>query len=148
MRTGELITREPDDIDEKMLIIGANKAKQWEPKTKSSYRRIPLDDRAIEALNFVFNSKMADRTLMEYMRNTVRNNFEDRTLTMHSTRHTFKTLTRVVDMPSTVSDSINGHAKAQVSQTSDSHGEYPDELLIQENQKVYDHLNKLCPAIN
>ena len=125
LRIGELTSREPDDIDGNMLVIKQNPVTGWEPKTKSSYRRIPLDDRAVDALHIMFNLKIARRTFMDKVRAELRNNFEDKTLTIHSTRHTFKTLTRVVGMPSTVSDSISGHAKAQVSQTSDSYGEYP-----------------------
>ena len=67
----------------------------------------------------------------------------DPLLTVHSTRHTFKTIARLVQVPADISDEISGHAKATVSKTSDQYDHYPDEALQMENQKCWDWLDTL-----
>ena len=68
---------------------------------------------------------------------------DDKRLVVHSCRHTFKTICRVVGMAHEISDAISGHLKQNISPTSDGYGSYPDELLIKENQRVWDYLDEL-----
>ncbi len=40
-------------------------------------------------------------------------------------------------------DAISDYKKQSISPTSDGYGSYPHELLLRENQKVWDYLNEL-----
>jgi hypothetical protein len=46
-------------------------------------------------------------------------------------------------MPIDVSDELDGHKKTITSNVSDGYGIYPDELLIEQNQKVWNYLDNL-----
>jgi hypothetical protein len=75
------------------------------------------------------------------LRDEVRRLFpSDTTLTVHSTRHTFKSLSRMVGMPADISDEIDGHKKTTVSAVSDAYGHYPDEVLALHLGKIWDWL--------
>ncbi|MDC0261199.1 hypothetical protein OAK65_03675 [Synechococcus sp. AH-551-N17] len=152
LRVGELISRNYDqDLQRcagahqgKMIVIRDNPLIGWTTKTKSSVRRVPLDDRSIAALGELYSRKIARRTSKDHLNFQMREMFpDDRRLVVHSCRHTYKTICRVVGMPHEISDAISGHLKQTVSATSDGYGSYPDELLLKENQKVWDYLNEL-----
>ena len=152
LRVGELISRNfEQDLQrcaaapqQQMLVIRDNPLIGWTTKTKSSVRRVPLDDRSIVALGELYSRKIARRTSKDHLNFQMREMFpDDRRLVVHSCRHTFKTICRIVGMPHEISDAISGHLKQTVSATSDGYGSYPDELLIKENQKVWNYLNEL-----
>ena len=145
LRVGELISRNIEqDLQGKILVVRDNPLIGWTTKTKSSVRRVPLDDRSIAALGELYSRKIARRTSKDHLNFQMQEMFpDDRRLVVHSCRHTFKTICRVVGMPHEFSDAISGHLKQTVSATSDGYGSYPDELLIKENQKVWDYLNEL-----
>ena len=145
LRVGELISRNYDqDLQRKMLVIRDNPLIGWTTKTKSSVRRVPLDDRSIAALGELYSRKIARRTSKDHLNFQMQEMFpDDRRLVVHSCRHTYKTICRVVGMPHEISDAISGHLKQTVSATSDGYGSYPDELLLKENQKVWGYLNEL-----
>ena len=142
LRIGELSSRRPEeDIVDGVVIVRDNPAMDWRPKTASSYRRIPLDTDAEQVLREllpVSSVKGFERRL----RDEVRRLFPGvATLTVHSTRHTFKSLSRLVGMPADISDEIDGHKKSTVSAVSDAYGHYPDEVLAQHQQKVWQYLS-------
>jgi integrase len=140
MRIGELWSRRLQDIDNMVVIIKDNPARNWRPKTASSYRRIPLDADAAAVLRDLLPVSSV-QGFEDRLRKEIRRLFpSDTTLTVHSTRHTFKSITRLVGMPADISDEIDGHKKSTVSAVSDCYGHYPDEILIKENQKVWEYL--------
>jgi len=145
MRINEAMSRDLEkDIDGQMLIVREDLKAGKRLKTSSSIRRVPLDEQAMEALKELRTHKLANKTLRNNLNKVIHNLFDnDPLLVTHSCRHTYKTITRVVGVSHEISDSISGHLKSTVSKTSDGYGEYPDELLITENQKVWDYLSKL-----
>jgi integrase len=141
MRIGELWSRRHEDLDGNMLIIRDNPALNWRPKTKSSYRRIPLDTAAASTLLETVPVSSV-QGFEKRLRDEVRRLFpDDLTLTVHSTRHTFKSLSRMVGMSADISDEIDGHKKSTVSAVSDAYGMYPDSTLIEANSKVWEVLS-------
>jgi integrase len=141
MRIGELWSRRHEDLDGNMLIIRDNPALNWRPKTKSSYRRIPLDTAAASTLLETVPVSSV-QSFEKRLRDEVRRLFpDDLTLTVHSTRHTFKSLSRMVGMPADISDEIDGHKKSTVSAVSDAYGMYPDSSLREANSKVWSLLS-------
>jgi integrase len=144
LRIGELTSRDLDaDLDGNMLIIRANASTGWQPKTRSSIRRVPLDARAIETIKSIYTEGCSYRTWQDRLSSQIRKLFDDKRLVVHSCRHTFKTITRAVGMSHEVSDSISGHMKQTVSQTSDGYGHYPDTTLIEANALVWNYLDNL-----
>ena len=144
MRIGELLFRNyPDDLSNEMLIIRDNPKLEWKPKTRSSYRRVPIDAQGLDDLERLYAIPHTPRTKEGHLRATVRKYFDEKSLVVHSCRHSFKTLARVTGVDLNVSDEISGHAKQMVSKTSDCYGSYPDDLLKKESKKVYDYLDNL-----
>ena len=127
LRIGELLNRRQEDIQGQMLVIG--KTSDWKPKTKSSYRRIPIPLHLLGHLKDLIPVS-SPGAWEQRLRPQIRNLFEDKQLVVHSCRHTFKSLARKVGMPSDVSDEIDGHKKKDVSTISDHYGDYPDDVLI------------------
>lgn len=149
LRIGEVVNRDLDrDLqqteDGMMLVIRENPDTGWRPKTKSSIRRVPLDERSVTALRAMYASESKPRTKRDGLNKEMRRLFpEDSRLFVHSCRHSHKTITRVVGMPYEFSDAISGHLKQTVSPTSDGYGKYPDSILIEHNKKVGLYLNEL-----
>jgi len=142
MRIGEVWSRNPEtDITDGVVIVRDNPALKWRPKTASSYRRIPLDADAAAVLKDLLPVSSI-QGFEKRLRDEVRRLFSDTTLTVHSTRHTFKSLSRLVGMPADISDEIDGHKKSTVSAVSDAYGMYPDEVLAQHLQKVWSWLDE------
>jgi integrase len=127
LRIGELLNRRQPDIQGQMLVIG--KTPEWKPKTKSSYRRVPIPLHLLGHLNDLIPVS-SPGAWEQRLRPQIRNLFDSKQLVVHSCRHTFKSLARKVGMPSDVSDEIDGHKKKDVSTISDHYGDYPDEVLI------------------
>lgn len=142
LRIGELLSRNlNEDLQGNMLVIRANPLTNWQPKTRSSIRRVPLDARAIETIKGIYAEGASYRTWQDRLSNGIRKLFSDKRLVVHSCRHTYKTLTRVVGMDHAVSDAISGHMKQTVSQTSDGYGFYPDQVLIEANARIWQYLS-------
>lgn len=140
MRIGEVWSRRNEDIDGIVVIIRDNPSINWRPKTVSSYRRIPLDPNAATVLKDLLPVSSV-QGFEKRLRDEVRRLFpSDTTLTVHSTRHTFKSLSRMVGMPADISDEIDGHKKTTVSAVSDAYGHYPDEVLALHLGKIWDWL--------
>ena len=116
LRIGELLNRRPEDIQGQMLVIG--KTPDWKPKTKSSYRRVPIPLHLLGHLKDL-TPVSSPGAWEQRLRPQIRNLFDNKQLVVHSCRHTFKSLARKVGMPSDVSDEIDGHKKKDVSTISD-----------------------------
>ena len=127
LRIGELLNRRQEDIQGQMLVIG--KTPDWKPKTKSSYRRVPIPLHLLGHLKGLIPVS-SPGAWEQRLRPQIRNLFDDKQLVVHSCRHTYKSLARKVGMPSDVSDEIDGHKKKDVSTISDHYGNYPDDILI------------------
>jgi integrase len=127
LRIGELLNRRQGDIQGQMLVIG--RTPDWKPKTKSSYRRVPIPLHLLGHMKDLIPVS-SPGAWEQRLRPQIRNLFDDKQLVVHSCRHTFKSLSRKVGMPSDVSDEIDGHKKKDVSTISDHYGDYPDEVLI------------------
>lgn len=140
LRISELLTRTAQHLDGNMLIVNDIPEINYFVKTRSSVRRIPLDERARDAVLHVIQTDRAYPTWRGYLSPIIREMTPDKRLVIHSCRHTYKTLTRKVGMPIEFSDEISGHAKRNTSSISDGYGTYPDERLQTENQKVWDLL--------
>ena len=127
LRIGELLNRRQQDIQGQMLVIG--KTPDWKPKTKSSYRRVPIPLHLLGHLKDLIPVS-SPGAWEQRLRPQIRNLFDNKQLVIHSCRHTFKSIARKVGMPSDVSDEIDGHKKKDVSTISDHYGDYPDDVLI------------------
>ena len=127
LRIGELLNRRQQDIQGQMLVIG--KTPDWKPKTKSSYRMVPIPLHLLGHLKDLIPVS-SPGAWEQRLRPQIRNLFDNKQLVIHSCRHTFKSIARKVGMPSDVSDEIDGHKKKDVSTISDHYGDYPDDVLI------------------
>ena len=123
-----------------MLVIG--KTPDWKPKTKSSYRRVPIPLHLLGHLKDLIPVS-SPGAWEQRLRPQIRILFENKQLVVHSCRHTFKSLARKVGMPSDVSDEIDGHKKKDVSTISDHYGDYPDDVLIKWVDSVSKELSSL-----
>lgn len=137
LRYGEAFNRTAEDLEGNILVIRHNTDAEWRTKTSSSVRRVPLDDRAVRAFKAILQRNLIPPTWNQYLNREIRRFFDDPRLVLHSTRHTYKTLCRVTGVEINIVEEISGHAKSRVSKTSDGYGEYPDEVLIKENSKVW-----------
>jgi integrase len=144
LRIGELWSRDQSHLDGQMLMIVPTARQKNRLKTDSSIRRVPLNSRAIEYFKAFLPYEKSKDSLQRYLRFELQKiESRDDKLVIHSTRHTWKTWSRRVGMPIDVSDELDGHKKTITSNVSDGYGIYPDELLIEQNQKVWDYLDNL-----
>lgn len=127
LRVGELVNRTPDHIQGQMLVIG--KTATWKPKTKSSYRRVPIPKHLLPKM-LEFLPVSSPGAWEQRLRKQIKDLFNHNQLVTHSCRHTFKSLSRKVGMPTDISDEIDGHKKKDVSAISNHYGHYPDEVLM------------------
>lgn len=137
LRVGEVFSRNLSHIDENMLIVNDVPEINFRVKTRSSIRRVPLDDLAVSTVKEIIQENMGRHSWALRLRNRLREVTQDKRLVLHSCRHTYKTLTRKVGIPIEISDEISGHAKRNTSSVSDGYGSYPDERLLKENSKVW-----------
>ena len=144
LRIGELWSRDHSHLDGQMLKIVPSARQKNRLKRDSSIRRVPLNEKASEYfIAFLPYDKSKDM-LQRHLRAELQSiRTRDVKLVIHSTRHTWKTWSRRVGMPIDVSDELDGHKKTITSNVSDGYGIYPDELLIEQNQKVWKHLDNL-----
>jgi len=140
LRVGEVLNRSQEHIQGKMLVIG--KTPTWKPKTKSSYRRVPIPEHLLLKLRDLLPVS-SPGAWEQRLRKQVKDLFDHKQLVTHSCRHTFKSLSRKVGMPTDISDEIDGHKKKDVSAISDHYGHYPDEVLIEWGEKVSKEVAKL-----
>lgn len=144
LRIGELWSRDHSHLDGQMLRVVPTARQRNRLKTDTSIRRVPLNDKAVHYFKSFFPYEKSKDSLQRYLRLELRQigSWDDK-LVIHSTRHTWKTWSRRVGMPIDVSDELDGHKKKITSDTSDGYGIYPDELLIEQNQKVWNYLDTL-----
>jgi integrase len=146
LRIGELWSREPSHIDGEMLMVIPTE-RQNRLKTQTSNRRVPLNAKAVQFLRQVVPYPLSKDTLQRKLRSELDSlSTRDDRLVIHSTRHTWKTWSRRVGIPIDVSDEIDGHKKTITTKVSDGYGIYPDELLLEQNQKVWDYLDGIIGA--
>jgi integrase len=144
LRIGELWSRDHSHLDGQMLKVVPTARQKNRLKTDSSIRRVPLNARAIEYFKAFLPYEKSKDSLQRYLRLELQKvQGRDDKLVIHSTRHTWKTWSRRVGMPIDVSDELDGHKKTITSNVSDGYGIYPDELLIEQNQKVWNYLDNL-----
>jgi integrase len=144
LRIGELWSRDQSHLDGQMLKIVPTPRQKNRLKTDSSVRRVPLNEKAIQYFKEFLPYDKSKDMLQRYLRSELQSiRSRDDKLVIHSTRHTWKTWSRRVGMPIDVSDELDGHKKTITSNVSDGYGIYPDELLIEQNQKVWDYLDNL-----
>lgn len=153
-RAGEIIPLETRDIDldgqppHIRIVPDATSGRRL--KTKHSERSIPLHP-ALLQLGFaefieskegrLFPELKADKRgkfstyfsqlWMRWLRTKV--GITDKSKTLHSLRHSFKSLARRAGIPEDVHDAITGHSPATVGR---GYGDYPIETLAQELQKI------------
>lgn len=144
LRIGELWSRDHSHLDGQMLRIVPTARQGNRLKTDTSIRRVPLNDKALHYFKSFFPYEKSKDSLQRYLRLELRQlGSWDEKLVIHSTRHTWKTWSRRVGMPIDVSDELDGHKKKITSDVSDGYGIYPDELLIEQNQKVWNYFDTL-----
>jgi integrase len=144
VRIGELWSRDQSHLDGQMLKIVPTARQKNRLKTDSSIRRVPLNEKAIEYFKEFLPYDKSKDMLQRYLRSELQSiRTRDDKLVIHSTRHTWKTWSRRVGMPIDVSDELDGHKKTITSDASDGYGIYPDELLIEQNQKIWNYLDNL-----
>ena len=147
LRVGELWSRDPQKhLDGDIIVINptVKQGKNWKPKTTNSHRRIPLDSHAMEYVETVLPFARSQNTLMRILRKEIRSlSTYDEKLVIHSTRHTYKTLQRRCGIAMGVADELFGHRASQSSRTSEGYGDYSDDLLQQEQSKVWEYLAEM-----
>jgi hypothetical protein len=144
LRIGEFWSRDRSHLDGQMLVVTATARQKNRLKTDTSNRRIPLNEKALRYLEDSLPFEKSKDTLQRKLRSELHLlDSRDDKLVIHSTRHTWKTWSRRVGIPIDVSDEIDGHKKKITTDVSDGYGIYPDELLIEQNNKVWSYLDDL-----
>lgn len=144
LRIGEFWSRDLSHLDDQMLVVAPTLRQNNRLKTATSNRRVPLNAKALYYLENSLPFVKSKDTLQRKLRSELQSiGSRDGKLVIHSTRHTWKTWSRRVGMPIDVSDEIDGHKKKITSEVSDGYGMYPDELLIEQNNKVWKFLDDL-----
>ncbi|CAK6690322.1 hypothetical protein OGCDGJMD_00808 [Cyanobium usitatum str. Tous] len=144
LRIGEFWSRDLSHLDGQMLVVTATARQKNRLKTDTSNRRIPLNEKALRYLQESLPFEKSKDTLQRRLRADLQSlESRDEKLVIHSTRHTWKTWSRRVGIPIDVSDEIDGHKKKITTDVSDGYGIYPDELLIEQNNKVWQFLDDL-----
>lgn len=129
MRPAELATRTPGDIDAGVIIIKA--ADGWRPKTLNSERRVPLPT-GVEIKGYSnWNSEL------QRWRKQLRKLITDTTVTPHSGRHTFAELGRRSGVEPRVMEALMGHGSSVGAASTRAYGQYTDDVLHREMQKVW-----------
>ena len=136
LRTGEFYSRIETDLKDGFLRIDDQPSKDWSPKTKSSYRRLPVPPCFTLDLH---NIKVLSKT--RELAGQLRTDIKDKYATVHSARHTFYSLSRRADCQDAVIEAITGHAKQSGSRVAQSYGLFDDKVLLREISKVWDYVN-------
>ena len=137
LRSGEYYSRIEEDLHKGFLTVGDQPSKDnWSPKTRSSYRRLPVPPEfQLDLHNIKVRSK--SRVLARELRKDIK----DKQAPVHSARHTFYSLSRRADCNDAVIEAITGHAKKEGSRVAQSYGNFSDDVLLREIQKVWDFVN-------
>ena len=137
LRSGEFYSRIEEDLCKGFLVIDDQPSKDnWSPKTRSSYRRLPVPPEfQLDLHNIKVRSK--SRVLARELRKDIK----DKHAPVHSARHTFYSLSRRADCNDSVIEAISGHAKKEGSRVAQSYGLFDDQVLLREAQKVWDFVN-------
>ena len=129
MRPGEYCSRREKDIINNIIWIQDEPDIPWQTKNLASIRRVP------KPLRFSLTKpSLAISTKMIYLRTEAKDRFNSKQITPHSGRHTFIELSRRAGCDPRVIDSITGHGKQSISS---QYGEYTDDVLIREINKVW-----------
>ncbi|MBX3488937.1 site-specific integrase [Parvibaculum sp.] len=153
-RAGEIIPLEAQDIDLNgqtphiRIVSDATSGRRL--KTKHSERSIPLHP-ALLQLGFAEFIKSKEGRLFPELNADKRGKFStyfsqlwmrwlrtkvgitDKSKTLHSLRHSFKSLSRRAGIPEDVHDAITGHSPATVGR---GYGDYPIEMLAREVERI------------
>lgn len=137
MRPGEYCSRREKDLVRasssslvnSIISIQDEPDIPWRTKNISSIRRVPMPKDFV-----LMRQDITLITRMIYLRTEAKERFNDKCITPHSGRHTFIELSRRAGCDPRVVDAITGHGKKNVSST---YGEYTDDVLIREIQKVW-----------
>ena len=138
LRPGEYFSRYDADLNGRILRIGKQPARNWRPKTHSSYRDVPVP----EGFKLVQHKTLV-QSQMSMAGRALRKDIDDPTATCHSGRHTFYTLSRRAECNDSVIEAITGHAKKEGSRVAQMYGLFPDEVLIREARKVWDLVERI-----
>ena len=137
LRSGEFFSRNLEDLKDGFLTIDDQPTRNnWKPKTRSSYRRLPVPPGFCLVDH---KAKVASKTTTHVRE--LRKDITDKTATVHSARHTFYSLSRRADCNDSVVEAISGHAKKEGSRVAQSYGLFSDEVLLREAQKVWTFVN-------
>ena len=132
LRSGEFYSRVETDLRSGFLTIDDQPSKDWSPKTRSSYRRLPVPPQFTLDLH---NIKVLSKTRV--LARQLREDIKDKHATVHSARHTFYSLSRRADCRDAVIEAITGHAKKEGSRVAQSYGLFDDKVLLREISKVW-----------
>ena len=116
-------------IENDILVVTEQDDNEFRPKTLSSYRRVPLPQ------GFTQPS-----TSPKTWRKNCRALIEDRNVTPHSGRYFFIQTSRRAGCDAQVVAEICGHGSDKGSTTQRGYGDFPDEVLIRESQKVWEYI--------
>ncbi len=134
---GEFFTREDSDLNGQFLKVDKKTDIDWRPKGLSSHRTVAVPTGfKLKSLGKSYQSGTRDlgQDLREFIL--------DPTAPLHSSRHTFLTLSRRAGCDTAVVTALTGHHSKETSRVAQSYGLFPDEVLLREAQKVWDYVDK------
>ena len=136
LRAGEFFTREESDLNNQFITVDKKIDFDWRPKNLSSHRRVAVTP------NFQLNPlgkryAVGIRDLGVELRQFI----ADPTAPLHSSRHTFISLSRRAGCNDSVIEALTGHRKKDGSRTAQMYGEFGDQVLLREAQKVWNFVN-------
>ena len=137
LRAGEFFTREPSDLNGQFLKVDKKTDIDWRPKGLSSHRTVAVPAGfSLEPLGKTYQSGIRDLGV------ALRRFISDKTAPLHSSRHTFLTLSRRAGCDTAVITALTGHHSKETSRVAQSYGLFPDEVLLREAQKVWSFVDE------
>ena len=127
MRSGEL---QNGVIEGDIMVVTELDDDEFRPKTLSSYRRVPLPPGFVRP-----------KTHPKTWRTNLRKFIKDKNVTPHSGRHFFIQTARRAGCDMQVIAEVCGHGSDVGSSSQQGYGDFTDEVLKREAQKVWDYIN-------
>ena len=119
------------DLNGQFLKVDKKTDIDWRTKGLSSRRTVAVPTGfKLKSLGKSYQAGIRDlaRDLRQFM--------TDPTAPLHSSRHTFLSLSRPAGCDTAVVTALTGHHSKETSRVAQSYGLFPDEILLREAQKV------------
>ena len=137
LRVGEYFTREESDLNVQILRVDKKPNIAWRPKRPSSIRDVAVTPGFV--LNYLGQKFQRGASNLGYRLGKF---ITDPLAPVHSSRHTFYSLSRRSGCESGVIEALTGHAKKEGLKVAQFYGDFSHDVLLREAQKVWDYVKE------